>query len=485
MAHRSRYNRQGTRGWQVLGVLLVVGYVLVQFVVFQLSLSRLPASWTIGGQPFPNQTLDDAMTQLDDDLQQPVALRYLTSTVTLQPAAIDFTFDMTETKRLAQDARWRASSLSDFLRHLILQPPAARDIPVVASYSDEKARAFLADVATRFDVPPRPSVPQVDQLTLTPGQPGRLLNIADSMEPLAEAVKSAQNRSANLVVDDKAVPPPNIEQLKQLLQARLASFAGVAGVFVKDLRTGQELHINSEVPFSGGGVMKLPIVTEVYRKYDLPLNITTTQHLTAALTTELSNLPANQLLNQIGDGNTFTGADTTTAALAHLGLRNSYLAQPYDQPITATAGISTPANIAATINTNASPAIQTTAADIGLLWEMIDQCSQGGGALLVVYANQYSPIECRDMIEKLQANVPADIPALLAGGLPAQAQIAHRPGGNFDTRGDAALVRSPGGDYVIVVFLNSPAQNFDWNTANGIMADLSKATYNYFNLGQK
>jgi beta-lactamase class A len=90
---------------------------------------------------------------------------------------------------------------------------------------------------------------------------------------------------------------------------------------------------------------------------------------------------------------------------------------------------------------------------------MIDQCSHGGGALLVVYPNQYSPIECRQLIELLQANAPADIPALLNSGLPAQAQIAHRPGGNFDTRGDAALVHSPGGNYILVVFLNTAEQN--------------------------
>src|SRR5512139_858740 len=221
MSNRSRYHRQGTRGWQVLGVLVVIGYVVVQFVMFQVSLSRLPASWTIGGQAFPNQTIDEAMTQLETDLQQPVTLRYLTSTITLEPAAIDFTLDITETKRLAQDARTRSSSLSDFLRHLILQPPATRDIPIAASYSDEKARAFLAETATRLDAPPRSPAPQIDQLTLTPGQPGRLLNIVDSMPPLEDALKSAQNRAAELVVEDRAAPPPTLEELKQLLQARL------------------------------------------------------------------------------------------------------------------------------------------------------------------------------------------------------------------------------------------------------------------------
>jgi beta-lactamase class A len=265
------------------------------------------------------------------------------------------------------------------------------------------------------------------------------------------------------------------------MQTRLATFQGAAGVFVKDLQTGEEIQINSDLPFSGGGVMKLPIAAEIYRQYDLPLDVTTTQSLTATLTTELSNLPANQLLNQIGEGNTFAGAATTTAALANLGLRNSYLAQPFDQPITATAGISTPANSSPAINTNASPAIQTTASDMGLLWEMIVQCSQGGGTLLVVYPHQLNPLECRQLIEQLQASTPTDVPALLASGLPAEAQIAHRPGGTFDTRGDAAFVRSPGGDYILAVFLNTPNENFDWNTANAIMADLSRAAYNYFN----
>jgi len=85
MSNRSRYKRRGTRGWQALGILLVVVYVLAQFVIFQISLARLPASWTIGGLAFPNQTIDEAVTQLETDLQQPVALRYLTSTVTLEP----------------------------------------------------------------------------------------------------------------------------------------------------------------------------------------------------------------------------------------------------------------------------------------------------------------------------------------------------------------------------------------------------------------
>jgi beta-lactamase class A len=481
MSNRSYQNRRSLRAWQMLGIVLVIAYVLVQFVVFQISLSRLPAAWSIGGQHYPDQSIDAAVAQIEADLQQPLTLRYLTTTVTLAPAAIDFTVDVTATQRLVHEARTRSASISDFLRQLILQPPAARDIPISANYSEEKARAFLADVATRYDVPPHLPAAQNDTLTFTPGQSGHLLNLIESMPPLEDALKSAATRDVELVVEQKTAPAPTLDQLTLLMQARLAKFSGVASVFLKDLQTGEELNFNPDVPFTGGGVLKLPVAVEVYRKFDLPLDVTTTQLLTTALSTELSNLPANQLLNQIGEGNTFLGADAVSAALKQLGLHNSYLAQPYDLPITATNGISTPANTNPLTNTNASPAMQTTASDMGLLWEMLDQCSHSGGALLVVYPDRLNPIECRALIELLQANTPADVPALLLGGLPAQTEAAHRPGGNFDTRGDAALVRSPGGDYILVVFLNTADQNFDWTVANSIMSDLSKAAYNYFN----
>ncbi len=124
MSNLSYQTRKPVRGWQALGIFLVIAYVIVQFVIFQVSLSRLPATWTIGGRAFPDQTIDEAILQLQDDVQQPLTLHYFTSTVTLDPQVVDFTFDITETKRLAQEARTRSSSLTDFLRHLILQPPA-------------------------------------------------------------------------------------------------------------------------------------------------------------------------------------------------------------------------------------------------------------------------------------------------------------------------------------------------------------------------
>lgn len=474
--------RTSARQFQILGAALVAAYVVAQFAIFQISLGRLPASWTIGGQAFPDQSIDEAMAQLQTDLQQPLNLRYLTSTLTLDPALIDFTFDITQTRRLAVEARTRSASLTDFLRHLVLQPPAPRDIPVVISYSDEKARAFLADVATQYDRPPVPPAPQPETLSFQPGRSGYLLNIADSMPPLEDGLKFAVDRSVNLVVDQIAAPAPLLEQLQQLLQARLEQFPGAAGVFLKDLRTGQELGLNPHLPFSGSGVLKLPIVLEIYRRSELPFDPATADRLTATLTSELSHLPADQLLNQIGAGNAVLGAQTVTVALGQLGLRDSYLALPFDQPITATAGLKTAANTNPPIDTNPSPAQQTTAADMGLLWEMIEQCQRGGGTLLVALDQQLTPDKCRHMIELLRDHTPDDMPGLEFSPQSDQLVLAQRPGGEFDTRGSAALVHTPGSDYVLVVFLNTARQSLDTAAADAVLADLAKAAYNYFDL---
>lgn len=457
MSQSSR-RRTSARQWQIIGIVVVAAYVVTQFIIFQISLSRLPSGWTLGGQPFPQQTIDEALTQLQTDLQQPLTLRYLTSTLTLDPALVDFTLDITQTKRLAVEARTRSASLTDFLRHLVLQPPASRDLPLVVSYSDEKARAFLADVATQYDRPPQPPIPQPDTLSFTPGQPGHLLNVADSMPSLEASLKSAVERNVDLFVEQHAAPTPLLGQLQELLQARLEQFPGAAGVFLKDLQTGQELSLNAHLPFSGAGVLKLPIVLEIYRRAELPLDPATSDRLTATLTSELSNLAANQLLNQIGDGNTVRGAQTVTAALAQLGLRDSHL-EPYDLGDTAS--------------------LTTTAADMGLLWEMIDQCQQGGGTLLVVYADQLTPDKCRSLIELLRDQTPADMPGLQFSPMPDQLVLAQRPGGDFNTRGSAALIHTPDSAYVLVVFLSAD-QALDATTADAVLADLSQAVYRYF-----
>ena len=462
------YRRQSSRRqYQVLGVLAVIGYVLAQFVTFQLSLGRMPATWTIGDRAYPGVALEAAVAQAQLDLQQtPLQLLYRADVIDLAPATIGFSVDVTETVRLARAARYQSAALTDFLRHLILQPPAPHNVPVVIDYSDEQLRARLAEIAARLDQPAQSPEPLTATMTLPAGQPGYQLNIIASIGPIETALRSVEQRAVELMVDDQPAPPPTLDQLSRLFQARLITFNGSAGLFVKALRTGEELDLNPKGAWAGVGVMKLPLLIETYRRYAEPWPPALMAVVSAALRSEATTAPTNDWLAFLGNGEALVAAHDVSASMQALGLRNTFLRQPFDQP---------PAN------TNADSSIQTTPAEIGLLLEMIDQCRGGGGALLVVYADQFTAEKCTALIDWLTQNSPADVPSLLRGGVPDANAVTHRPGGNADTRADAALITSPGGDYVLVVFLTAPGRELSWAAVNPIFNDLAKGAYNYFN----
>jgi hypothetical protein len=79
------------------------------------------------------------------------------------------------------------------------------------------------------------------------------------------------------------------------------------------------------------------------------------------------------------------------------------------------------------------------------------------------------------------------IAVLLQAGLPEGTRIAHKHGwiiendGLMHTIADAGLVYSPGGNYIISVYMYHPVQML-FDPANKMVAELSQAVYNYLNL---
>jgi hypothetical protein len=357
--------------------------------------------------------------------------------------------------------------LTDFIRHLFFQPPAPRAVPAVIGYSDERLRAELAAIATRFDRPAQLPQPITSTMTLQAGQPGYQLNIVASIKPIETALQSAAGRDVDLIVDDQAAPPITLDQLSRLFQARLITFDGTAGIFVKDLRTGGELSLNASTPYAGGGVLKLPMLIEAYRQYEPPWPAALTQWMTTTLRIEASTASADEVLTILGNGDAAVGANKVTASMTALGLKTTLMSQPFTLPVSSTLPIDT--------------ALQTTPAEIGVLLEMVYQCKAGGGALLVAFAEAFTPEKCAALLGELTQYSPVDVPSLLRGGVPDANEVIHRPGGTANTRADAALVTSPGGDYVLVVFLNAPGRELNWTGVNPIFNDLAKAAYNYFN----
>jgi hypothetical protein len=79
--------------------------------------------------------------------------------------------------------------------------------------------------------------------------------------------------------------------------------------------------------------------------------------------------------------------------------------------------------------------------------------------------------------------------SLIQAGVPDGTVVAHKHGWVIDPYGvmhdmsDASIVFTPGGNYVLVIFLYHPNQVI-WDSASKLFSDLSRAVYNYYNLPQ-
>lgn len=483
---RSSNRRSLISQLRLWGIALVVVYVVVQFIAFQASLNRIPSTWRVAGESFPDQPIVDVVMSIKDAFDTPVHMHYYGTVLPLDPQDIGFSFDPEATADAFRQARAQSASTGNFLRHLIFQSPEALDLPIVAHYSEEQIRSVLSDIALEFDKPAQAPLPDLDTMSLQPGQAGYTLDIASSVKPVSDALTSLKQRDADLIVVEHSGIETSIADLDALLKERLKSFRGNASVFLKDLQTGDEILINSQIAYSGMSLMKIPIMGEIYRQLNQAPDIETTKLLTETLGADSGNFTANLLLRQLGNGDSFAGVEQLTSSMRFLGLVNTFMATPYDQEIVPPA-IVTEANSRQDVWANPDPFMQTTPTDIGLLLEMIYQCHEGGGALMVAYPGQFTSDECAQMIDLMKQNVITDaegVPTLLRGGLPSGTPFAHKHGWDYDTRADASIAFTPGGNFVLVVFLNTPQEWVDWTLANDIMVDMAHAAYNYFNPGE-
>ena len=128
------------------------------------------------------------------------------------------------------------------------------------------------------------------------------------------------------------------------------------------------------------------------------------------------------------------------------------------------------------------PSRQTTAEEWSALLAMIYQCAKhGGGALMAVYPGDYTPAECQAILDLMVLNEEGN---LIRFGVPDGVLVSHKHGWIPDTHGDAGVVFSPGGDYVIVEYLHLPGQWLQSDISFPILREISRAVYNYFNFDE-
>lgn len=482
-------NRNTTPGvgqWITVTLLVAVSmFLLVKLYQYSGMRSFLPSGLTVGGVDVSQMDREAASAKLAEQyMDAPIRIYHGEDSFDISPLEAEFSLDLETMWGQADFQRTKQDFWSGFWGFLWGRPVEVDPVPLAATHSREALGAVLEDISGLADVPAQPPQPVPGSMSFQYGTPGTETNIQASFADVESALYRPNNREARLIVEPKEPQRPNINLLTRLLVNRLDVFeqdtGGLASVFIMDLATGEEVNINSGEAISAIDLMKLPIVLEAYRTIDQLPSLTQRQLISDTLVVNPENLSANQLLTVIaGEDDPFKGAAMVTESMQRLGLINTFMVAPYDVPLPAGQKVpETPANTAEVLRGDPSPTMQTTVEDIGTLLSMIYYCASGqGGAIVAAYPDADWQRKCLDILDYMEQN---QIGSLLEQGVPDGTPVAHRHGWVSNTHVDAGIVFSPGGDYVIVQTLYKPDW-LEWELSSPLMADVSRAAYNFFN----
>jgi hypothetical protein len=444
-----------------------------------------PIGLTMAGVDVGGMTPEEAGEVLNNRyLDAPVTIHHNEESFPIRPDEAEFKLDLEAMLSQADYERAQQDFWAGYWGFLWGRPVEVSPVPLSATHDRESLRDALQRIAVLMDQPTQPPQPVPTTLSFQYGESGTRTNIEASFADVEAALYRPSNREAHLVVEPRQPERPDINLLSRLLVNHLQDFeqqtGGAASVFIMDLQTGDDVVIDADIAMSGMELMKIPVVLESYRTLEGRLTLSQRQFISDTLAVQADHSGANSLLTVISGGeDPYLGADRVTESMQRLGLVNTFMLAPYDQdspPGSRTP--ETPANSVAGLRTNPDPLMQTTAEDMGLLLSMIYYCAQGqGGTLMALYPEQLTQAECQEQLDYMKQN---NIDSLIEAGVPPDTAVAHRHGWISDTHGDAGIVFSPGGDYVIVEILYKPNW-LEWDVSSPLLADISRATYNYFN----
>lgn len=464
------------------GVALAFGF-LVGIVTFGRTRNLLPRNVYIGAVNVGGLTIDQAITRTVSALNEPVILRFKNQVVPMEPEKIDFVVNDAVARVALQQLIAKQQPVAMFPGWLGEQvsgrQPTRTQLDVPFNYSEFKLSTFIAGVSQQISKAIVPAT--TANGALVAAQDGLALDASETARLVLRALESPNDRLVDLPVDILPADGHSIKALSLVLAATLKSFddtpGNVSAVYLKDLQTGEEVAINADLSFSSGGWLRLAVALEATRSVDPASRSALQSQLTGALISG-SDSAANELLRAIGVGSIETGINQTNAVLHKLGLLSTFISAPWGaaaDPVT----FMTPGNARSEVaGVRLSPQAQATPSEIGLILETIDQCARSGsGALAVVFTNNIARQQCEALLSTVSQN-PAN--TLLGAG--SGATVLHRQSWTDDTHADAALVRSPGGAYIIVVALHG--KSLAWNTSATLFTTLARLTYQYFNDGK-
>ncbi len=467
---------------------------VVQVTAYSRQRNNYPAGLTIGGVAVGGVDPQTASQRLLQVYNAPVEIRYEDAIIHMDPGLAGFQLDTDAMLAAADIERVGGSFWAGFWDYLWNRQSQASSVPLIANFNEERLRTYLKEeIATRYDKPAIAAAPVAGQVSFEPGKGGQELDIDRAVILIEDALRSPVNRSVSLTYQRTNPGRPPLQNLQILIQQiiDLTPFDGVVGVYMLDLQSGTEMHfaynqnqtigINPDVAFTASSTIKIPIMVSVYQKLGPNLE-EEIRDLILAMITKSENPESDTLMDRVDTGR---GPLAVSAVMKTLGLENTFIAGYFYDGAPLLERFSTPANQRADVLTNPDVYNQTTPSEMGSLLADLYQCSEtGGGALVAAFPSNLNQTACQEMIDYLSRD---RIGVLIEAGIPEGTKIAHKHGWISGTSGiiqnisDAAIVYTPGGNYVLVIYTYHPVQAV-WEPVSGMITKISQAVYNYFNL---
>lgn len=492
---------------EIISSVLLLGAILlgmIELVQYSNAKDSLPTDLTMAGIPVGGLSETNAQARLElAYVEQPVQLFYDGNPILLQPADINFRLN---SEAMLAEARSQNSQEKNFWagfwNYLERRPVAAVTVPLSATYPQGDLRNYLVDIAARYDSPPGAASVDMNTLTFQTGSFGRELDIDLAISLIDQALYASDpaSRRVTLPLKSAGATEAGMDTLRQAILDLMTNMGFVyngdqtlASVYLMDLKSGQDVAILADVPHSARSVIKIPIMVNLFRQ-KLLMDPDSAYLLTESIL--CSNNSASNFLMQIAgstpdqldfEAQLRAGLRQVSCTSQALGAGHTFISAPLfvaSRAYEFEAEVCRPATPGDTsYNTNPDPFAQTTARDMGLLLTQIYDCANYGSGLKAVYPDDITQTECQQMIEVLSGN---RIDRLIELGAPPGTPIAHKNGWGVETSADAAIVFSPGGDYVLVVFtweLDTDGNDLPTLASWEVIEEISRLVYNYFNPG--
>lgn len=474
-------------------VLFAVFLAIINLVRFSRVRSNFPPGLKVAGIPIGGLDNTQAAQLITKTFSQPIELKFSESIIQVRPSVLGFEADIDKMLAVADKQRVTQEFWTGFWNYLWNTPTSYTDVPLQYELDEEKISQYLSsEIAPRYNIAAVPPLPVPDGSGFYAGKAGAEIDLARAKNQIIEALKSPTKRSFTLALTHKGVSRPPISSLEPILKSVIdyAGFDGIVELYMMDLESNQAIqfayqnqqNLPVDIAFSSWSTIKIPVMVSAYKLLDEPVPYETMQ-LLIEMIDQSENTSTDALAKTVLEEN--LAPIIVTEDMTTLGLKNTFWSGFFHLGAPLLRRVETPANLRTDINTNPDIYNQTTVSDMGLLMEDIYQCAEyNGGALIAAFDGQITQSECQNMLELLGNN---KIAVLLQSGVPGGVTVAHKHGwaiendGLVHTFGDVGLVYSPGGNYVLVIFLYHPVQAV-FEDVNKLYGSLSGAVYNFFNM---